>query len=225
MPRMNEKALPSAKLRLAKAERSTIGSRAMKTRAKKATADTAAITANSAMVSSCSQSLRGPSSSTYSSAPRKPAIDSRPHQSKRSSSFKFGLSKSTSARVATVTAMPGSTLMKNSQRQRMRVGEIVADRRADGGPSVAMMPIRGVINECRESEKIVEAVANAVGIMPPPMKPWMARHTMISLIEVDSPHMTLAAVKPAAEIANRARVPSARDRKPDSGIAITSAIR
>ncbi len=32
-------------------------------------------------------------------------------------------------------------------------------------------------------------------------------------------------VKPAAEIANNSRVPSARDRNPDSGIAITSAIR
>ena len=32
-------------------------------------------------------------------------------------------------------------------------------------------------------------------------------------------------VKPEAEIANSSRVPSARDRKPDSGIAITSAIR
>ena len=32
-------------------------------------------------------------------------------------------------------------------------------------------------------------------------------------------------VKPAAEIANSSRVPSARDRNPDSGIAITSAIR
>ena len=32
-------------------------------------------------------------------------------------------------------------------------------------------------------------------------------------------------VKPEAEIANNSRVPSARDRNPDSGIAITSAIR
>src|SRR5712671_255035 len=32
-------------------------------------------------------------------------------------------------------------------------------------------------------------------------------------------------VKPAAEIANSNRVPSARDRNPDNGIAITSAIR
>ena len=36
---------------------------------------------------------------------------------------------------------------------------------------------------------------------------------------------TLASVKPAAAMVNRTRVPSARDRKPDSGIAITSAIR
>ena len=61
--------------------------------------------------------------------------------------------------------------------------------------------------------------------MPPPMKPWMARQTIISLIEVDSPHIRLAAVKPAAEMANRMRVPSARDRKPESGIITTSAIR
>ena len=32
-------------------------------------------------------------------------------------------------------------------------------------------------------------------------------------------------VKPEAEIANSSRVPNARDRNPDSGIAITSAIR
>src|ERR1700731_5302168 len=32
-------------------------------------------------------------------------------------------------------------------------------------------------------------------------------------------------VKPEAEIANSKRVPNARDRNPDSGIAITSAIR
>ncbi len=37
--------------------------------------------------------------------------------------------------------------------------------------------------------------------------------------------MMLASVKPAAEIENKMRVPSARDKKPDSGIAITSAIK
>ena len=61
--------------------------------------------------------------------------------------------------------------------------------------------------------------------MPPPMKPCSARQTIMLLIDELSPHMKLAKVKPAAEIANKMRVPSARDRKPDSGIAITSAIR
>jgi hypothetical protein len=44
------------------------------------------------------------------------------------------------------------------------------------------------------------------------------------MVEV-RPHMKLAKVKPAAEIANSSRVPNARERKPESGIAITSAIR
>ena len=39
------------------------------------------------------------------------------------------------------------------------------------------------------------------------------------------PQKRLATVKPEAEIANSKRVPNARDRNPESGIAITSAIR
>ena len=61
--------------------------------------------------------------------------------------------------------------------------------------------------------------------MPPPMKPCTARQTIISFMVEVSPHITLAKVKPAAALANMIRVPSARDRKPDSGIATTSAIR
>ncbi len=57
------------------------------------------------------------------------------------------------------------------------------------------------------------------------MKPWTARQTIIWSMEEVSPHIRLANVKPAAETANIRRVPSARDRKPDSGIEITSAIR
>src|ERR1700737_2685637 len=48
---------------------------------------------------------------------------------------------------------------------------------------------------------------------------------IICSIEEANPHRKLAMVKPEAEIANNSRVPSARDRNPDSGIAITSAIR
>ena len=68
-------------------------------------------------------------------------------------------------------------------------------------------------------------MANTVGIMPPPMKPCTARQKIISLMPVDRPHIKLASVKPPAEMANSMRVPSARDRKPDSGIITTSEIR
>src|SRR3977135_2971419 len=61
--------------------------------------------------------------------------------------------------------------------------------------------------------------------MPAPKKPWIARQRIICSIEEASPHRKLAMVKPEAEIANSSRVPSARDRNPDNGIAITSAIR
>src|SRR3984885_6621711 len=61
--------------------------------------------------------------------------------------------------------------------------------------------------------------------MPAPRNPWIARHRIICSIDEVNPQNRLATVKPEAEIANSNRVPSARDRKPDSGIAITSAIR
>src|SRR5882757_9428192 len=61
--------------------------------------------------------------------------------------------------------------------------------------------------------------------MPAPRNPWSARQTIICSIEEANPQKKLAKVKPAADIANSRRVPNARDRNPDSGIAITSAIR
>src|SRR6202051_928012 len=61
--------------------------------------------------------------------------------------------------------------------------------------------------------------------MPAPKNPWIARQTIICSIVEANPHRKLAMVKPEAEIANSNLVPSARDRNPDSGIAITSAIR
>src|SRR3979411_3485012 len=61
--------------------------------------------------------------------------------------------------------------------------------------------------------------------MPAPKNPWIARQRIICSIDEAKPHRKLAMVKPAAEIANSNRVPSARDRNPDNGIAITSAIR
>src|SRR3954463_15110149 len=61
--------------------------------------------------------------------------------------------------------------------------------------------------------------------MPPPRNPCTARHRIICSMVEAKPHRKLATVKPAAEIANSKRVPSARDMNPDKGIAITSAIR
>ena len=61
--------------------------------------------------------------------------------------------------------------------------------------------------------------------MPAPRKPCTARHRIISSMVEVRPHMKLEMVKPAAEIANNSLVPNARDKNPESGIAITSAIR
>src|SRR3984893_210092 len=61
--------------------------------------------------------------------------------------------------------------------------------------------------------------------MPAPKNPWIARQTIICSIDEANPHRKLAMVKPEAEIANSSRVPSARDRNPDNGIGMTSAIK
>src|SRR5438552_13582233 len=61
--------------------------------------------------------------------------------------------------------------------------------------------------------------------MPAPKNPCSARQkTICSMVEAKL-QKKLAMVKPLAEIANSIRVPNARDRNPQSGIAITSAIR
>src|SRR6185312_1018339 len=61
--------------------------------------------------------------------------------------------------------------------------------------------------------------------MPAPRNPCSARQKIICSIVEAKPQNRLATVKPEAEIENNSRVPNARDRNPDSGIAITSAIR
>src|SRR6202790_5887831 len=104
MPTQNEIKQPMPKLRSAKALTSTIGSSAVSTRQKKAIAEIAQTVAQTATDVSCSHSYCGPSSSTYSSEPKNPAIAIRPHQSKRSSNSKCGSSTSTSA--STPTVMP-----------------------------------------------------------------------------------------------------------------------
>jgi len=80
------------------------------------------------------------------------------------------------------------------------------------GASVAIRPISGETIGRFEAGKMVKAAAKTPGIMPPPMKPWMARHRIISLIELDVAQRMLATVKPAAAIEKKTRVESARLR-------------
>src|SRR5580704_478986 len=143
MPTQNEIRQPTAKFRLEKVLMSTIGSSTVSTRQKKAIIETPQTQAQIATEVSCIHSYCGPSSSTYSSEPRKPAMKIRPHQSKRSSSAKFGWSKSTSASTPMVMQTPGTMLMKNSQCQDIQsvmmpptVGPMV-------GASVATRPMIG----------------------------------------------------------------------------------
>ena len=51
--------------------------------------------------------------------------------------------------------------------------------------------------------KIVKAAAKTDGIMPPPRNPCTHRHKIISLIEDEVAQRKEAAVKPAADMANR----------------------
>src|SRR5215207_4545453 len=93
------------------------------------------------------------------------------------------------------------------------------------GASVATRPMIGEMMGRFSGGKIVKAEAKTVGIMPPPMKPWSARYTIICSMVVAVAHMKLMNVKPAAEMTNIQRVESTRDRVPERGIMITSAIR
>ena len=108
---------PSAKLRSAKARRSTIGFLALSTRAKKPIPASVPITAKVKIDRSSNQSQRGPSSNTYSRLPRNSAISASPAKSKPLSSSRFGLSNLTRNHTPVVTSTPGMTLIRNSQCQ------------------------------------------------------------------------------------------------------------
>ena len=56
----------------------------------------------------------------------------KPGESNSSSSLKCGSSKSIVNQVMAVTAIPGSTLTRNSRSQEVKVGEIAAHGRPDG---------------------------------------------------------------------------------------------
>ena len=86
MPITNENIEPVQKFRSRKQLRSTIGCGALKARQKKTRALTPETISANVTGPFSSQSFEGPSSSAYSIAPRNPAIEIRPVQSKRGSS-------------------------------------------------------------------------------------------------------------------------------------------
>ena len=65
-------------------------------------------------------------------------------------------------------------------------------------------------------------MAKTVGIMPPPMKPWIARHTIISSILDDVPHIRLVSVKSPALYRQRPAHPRGRIRPRHQKIRRTS---
>ena len=68
-------------------------------------------------------------------------------------------------------------------------------------------------------------MANTVGIIAPPTKPWTARAAIMAPKLVAKAQARLASVKPAAERAKRTRVESSRASRPESGIMTISATR
>src|SRR3954447_22998769 len=72
------------------------------------------------------------------------------------------------------------------------------------------------------SEKLV---AKTVGIIAPPRNPWSERKTISDSMFQASAQARLMKVKPVADMTKSQRVDNTRDRMPDSGIMMTSAIR
>src|SRR4029450_5152189 len=107
MPTQNEIRQPTPKLRSVKVLMSTIGSRALSSPPQKGSPETTQIAAQTATEVSSSHCDCGPSSSTYSSVPRKPAMNASPHQSKCSSSAKFGSAKAHNIDRQNVSSGPG----------------------------------------------------------------------------------------------------------------------
>ena len=194
-------------------------------RSKNTTAPTADSQAADCTATSLNHSCRGPSSRTYCRAPRNSASDATCSQSIRRSISGLAPSTLPSSGNSSVTAIPGTMFMKNSQRQSWysviqppTVGPRV-------GASVETMPrIAGTAARFGPSN-IAKPVANTSGTIAPPVKPCRALKAIIELMSHARPHSRLEMVKSAAEAVNSQRVDSAWDRNAASGIITISAIR
>ncbi len=143
----------------------------------------------------------------------------------RLSIFRLGSSTLPSSGISTAMATPGTMLMKNSQRQLdtsviqpPMVGPSV-------GAKVETMPSTAGTMARRLPSNRAKPVANTVGTMAPPTKPWMARKVVMDSMFQAAPHIRLEIVNSTAESVNSQRVDSAWERNAASGIITISAMR
>ncbi len=202
--RLNTQA--KTKVGLRKGVSFTIGLGEKKERSRNSTNATADIQPAIAMPSSPNQSLRGPSSSTYSSPPRKIAIAAKWLQSIRANIAGLALSTRITKTDIVVTITPGRMLTKNSQRQSS--ASVISPPTV--GPKVGAMTatvprIAGIIARCLPV-KMVKPTEKTNGTIAPPVKPCSARKKIIDPMLQARPHIRLEKVNMPAEKTNSQRV-------------------
>src|SRR6185437_16138557 len=196
-----------------------------KLRSKNTSAPTNEIHAIVATVWSSSHWCRGPSSSTYWSEPRNTASDIACNQSIFFSMPRFGSSTLPSKGNPMAMDAPGTMLMKNSQCQLAvsvihppivgpSVGASVDTRPRIAGTIARSLPVNSV-----------KPVANTVGTIAPPTKPWIARNSVMDSIDHAIPHIRLASVNATALAVKSQRVDTAWEMNAANGIITISAIR
>ena len=128
------------------------------------------------------------------------------------SSERFGLSMSMQVHTSTETITPGSRLIRNSQCHELCS---VIQPPSEGpmvGAMVATSPISTEMLLRHSRGNIMKLAANVTGIIAPPMKPWMARNTIMDSMSPASAHSSELSAKPADEIVNSTRVDISRAR-------------
>ena len=87
-----------------------------------------------------------------------------------------------------------------------------------------MPRIAGISARCGPLNS-AKPVANTVGTIAPPTKPWITRNSVIEWMSQAIPHSALARVNSPADSAYSQRVDSACARNAANGIITSSAIR
>ena len=121
--------------------------------------------------------------------------------------------------------MPGARLIRKSQCQEKAWVRYPPTVGPSVGAAVATSPMITLTPARFSGGKRAKLVAKTVGIMAPPRKPCAARNTIMELRFQAAAQSALASVKHPADSVNSTRVVSTRERKPESGIITTSAMR